>query len=477
MFLPLVVGCALFMENLDATIITTALPAMAATFRVNPLSLSLGITAYIVGLAAFIPISGWISDRFGARPVFVAAIAIFTVGSAICGFSESAEEFIAARILQSVGGAMMVPVGRLLLFRTLEKPALLHAMTYVTLLATLGTMVGPPVGGFITTFLSWRWIFFLNLPFGIVGIAMVARLTRGPSPGAVGPLDWIGFILIGSSVGALMYGLDLAGRRPQEALSIAGVLAASSIAGALGVAHARRYHHGMLDLRLFRIPTFSIVTFGGLLFRVGMGTLPFLLPLTFQLCFGMSPFDSGLMILASSAGTLAMKVAAPLILRRFGFKTTLVVNAVVSSFLLLSCVLIAPETPTVIIFLILLAVGFFRSLQFTSLTILAFADIPDSQMSSASSITSTQQQLCQGLGVAFGAILLHVSLAHRAAGDALIPMDFQFAFGASGLLSLLSLPFFRRLSSQTAIEISGHAPKSDTRLAPCVAVEGDRQTH
>jgi EmrB/QacA subfamily drug resistance transporter len=468
----LIIACAMFMENLDGTVITTALPAMAKSFGTNPVRLSLGITSYMLSLAVFIPISGWIADRHGARTIFSAAIGVFTLGSILCGLCQTVPEFVGARVLQGIGGAMMVPVGRLVLLRSCAKSELVRAMSYLMVPAMIGPVVGPPLGGFITTFASWHWIFFLNVPIGVLGIFLVQRYIENYREEQQAPLDWRGFVLTGLALACLMYGLELVGRVESNPLQTVGFLVAGVAIGVLAVRHALTHEKPLVDLALLRIPTFAATVFGGSLFRIGVGAIPFLVPLMLQEAFGMSAFNSGLLTFAAAAGSMTMKLSGGPILKRFGFRTVLVVNGAISAVFMMTCALFTPATPTVTIFVLLLAGGFFRSLEFTSLNTLAFADVSKPKMSAATSLSSMVQQVSLGTGVALGAILLHISLSWRhAAHGPLATGDFQVAFVAIGLISIAAVALFLRLAVDAGCEVSGHRPRG---IAPApVPAAGD----
>ncbi|HYL57375.1 MAG TPA: DHA2 family efflux MFS transporter permease subunit, partial [Candidatus Acidoferrales bacterium] len=410
---PVIVGCALFMQTLDSTVIATALPAMARSLGEDPVRLNLAITSYLLSLAVFVPLSGWMADRYGARTVFRAAIVIFTIGSVLCGVSNSLAQLVAARILQGFGGAMMVPVGRLIVLKTIAKSELVTAMSYLTVPAVLGPVVGPPVGGFIVTYYSWRWIFFINVPMGFAGIALVTAFIENIREEETPPLDWRGFVLTGLGLAGLVFGFESIGRGVVPPAIIAGVMAAGAMCIAAYVLHERRTPYPIIDLDLLRVPTFAAATVGGGLFRMGIGALPFLLAMLLQVVFGLSPFASGMLTFTSAAGALFMKMSAPPIIRRFGFRTTLIGNGVLSSLILMSYALFRPSTPHAVIVLTLLTGGFFRSLQFTALGTLAYADLAPTQMSGASSLASMAQQLFLSLGVAAAALLLHVSMGMR----------------------------------------------------------------
>jgi EmrB/QacA subfamily drug resistance transporter len=469
MVVPLIVACALFMENLDGTVITTALPAMAESFGTSPIHLSLGITVYMFSLGIFIPISGWVADRFGARTVFRAAIGVFTLGSILCGLTNGIVELALARIVQGIGGAMMVPVGRLVLLRSVEKTDLVRAMAYLTVPALVGPVLGPPVGGFITTFLSWRWIFFLNVPIGLLGMVLVTFLLEDQRADRRAPFDWLGFFLTGVALSAIMYDSDLVARPDVSGWVLWGLLALGLAVGLWAVLYERRQADPLVDLSLLRIPTFEACIWGGSIFRVAAGALPFLLPLLLQVGFGMSAFASGLLTCGSALGSFLMKLTTGPILRRFGFRRVLIGNTIISAGSLLVCAFFSVSTPVVLVFLLLLGGGFFRSLQYTCLNTLAYADIEPDKMSAATSFSSMMQQLSNGMGVAVGAILLHTMLSLRGASPAELGVgDVHMAFVAVTILCLLCLPFFLRLLPRAGAVVSGHgrALAAGTELEP-----------
>ena len=452
---PLIVACALFMENLDSTVIATALPQIAASLGEDPLRLNLAITSYLLSLAVFIPLSGWVADRYGARRVFRAAIVIFTLGSACCGLSNSLPELVAARILQGVGGAMMVPVGRLVMLRTVPKSELVRAMSYLTVPALVGPVLGPPLGGFIVTYSSWRWIFFINLPIGLLGIVLATLFIEDVREADMWPLDIRGFLLAALGLSGLMFGFETAGRGVLSPTLVAMLLAIGALGLALYALHARVSAAPIIDLRLLSIPTFAGAIIGGSIFRIGVGALPFLLPLMLQLGFGLSPFASGLLTFASAAGALTMKLTAAPIIRALGFRHVLIGNAVVSSLFLASYGLFSPATPHWLIIALLLSGGFFRSLQFTSINTLSFADVPPAMMSRATSFASMVQQLSMSIGVGTGALLLHVTLSLHG-HSTLAAGDFTPAFAAVAAISLASIALFLPLSREAGAEVSGH---------------------
>jgi MFS family permease len=356
---------------------------------------------------------------------------------------------------QGLGGAMMVPVGRLLVLRAVSKPDLVDAMSYLTVPAVFGPVVGPPVGGFIVTYASWRWIFLMNVPIGVLGVVLVTVYISDIREEAVFPLDLQGFLLTGLGLAGLMFGIETIGRGMVPASIVMGAMAAGGICAGLFIVHSRRIPNPIVDLGLMRIPTFSAATVSGSLGRMGIGALPFLLAMLLQLVFGLTPFGSGMITFASAAGALMMKPTAAPIIRRWGFRRVLVGNGVISSVILMAYALFRPSTPYVVIILTLLIGGFFRSLQFTSLGTLTYADVPPPMMSSASTLASMVQQLSLSLGVSVAAMLLHLSL-HLRGAHTLATRDFVSAFIVTGLLSLLSALLFLRLSSDAGWELSGH---------------------
>lgn len=464
MLIPLIVACALFMENLDSSVVSTSLPAIARDLAVDPIALKLAFTSYLISIAVFTPVSGWFADRFGARTVFRTAIAVFVLGSILCGLSSSLEGFVAARIVQGAGGAMMVPVGRLVLLRTIAKGEYLRALSWLTIPALIGPVMGPPVGGFITTWFDWRWIFWINVPIGILGMILVqiyiANVREEPRP-----LDVTGFLLSSIGLGGFVFGIAASGIGILPPAVIAGMTIVGAIALSGYVLHAARSPNPLIDLRLFRIRTFRTSITGGLLFRVGAGAIPFLLPLLLQVGFGLSAFESGLLTFAAAAGAMTMKFTAPRILRAYGFRRVLLVNTVLSTLFLVASVLFTPATPHVVIFTVLLIGGFFRSLQFTAINALGFSDLDSPRMSQATSLSSVMQQISISLGVAVAAGALEWTRGVRAEMT-LVPADFVPAFLLVGGISLLSLLVFARLAPDAGAEVSGHtAVQPSSRVA------------
>jgi EmrB/QacA subfamily drug resistance transporter len=454
--ITLVVAAALFMENLDGTVIATSLPAIAQDLSVDPIILKLAFTSYLVALAVFIPVSGWCADRFGALTVFRASIGVFIAASIGCAMAGDLPTLVAARFGQGVGGAMMVPVGRLIILRVVAKSEMLRAMAWLTVPALVAPVIGPPLGGFITTYFDWRWIFFINIPIGLLGIVLSSLYFENIREPERPPLDVAGFVLLGVGLAALMLGLATGGRHllPIE-LSVA-----CAVIGTLAIIayfrHARRTPHPLVRLDLLRIPTFRASVLGGSLFRIGVGAIPFLLPLMLQIGFGLNPLQSGLLTFVSAAGALFMKALAARILRTFGFRAVLTVNAFIAAAFIAASGLFTPGTPHWIIMMVLLVGGCFRSLQFTSLNAIAYADVSSRDMSHATSLTSVAQQLALSIGVALGAAVLEAVSGARG-GTELAAGDFWPAFLVVGAISSLSGFIFARLEPSAGAEMSGHA--------------------
>ncbi len=464
----LIVACALLMENIDGTVISTSLPAIAKDLHEDPISLKLALTSYLLALAVFIPASGWVADKFGTRIVFRAAIVVFTAGSILCGLSSSLGGFIAARVIQGTGGAMMVPVGRLLLLRSVERRDLVKAMAYLTIPALLGPMLGPPLGGFITTYFQWRYIFWINVPIGLLGVTLVTIFIENIKDADVHPLDVPGFLLSGVGLASLVFGLTILGR---GFIPTWGVLALMSF-GALVLCgyvwHARRIAHPIIDLGLLKVKTFRISVTAGSLFRIGIGAVPLLLPLMLQLGFGYSPLRSGLTTFVAAMGAMAMKATASPILDRFGFRRILIFNGIIGATFIGVNGLLSPDTPIAVLLGVLLVGGYFRSLQFTGINAIAYADITQERMSGAVSFASVAQQLALSIGVAVGAGVVQIAQAGRQ--GPLTLSDFHWAFAAVALISASSVIVFWRLPSDAGASLSSRLPADAARGAAARAV-------
>ena len=450
---PLIVACALFMEQLDSTVIATSLPAIAIDLHEDPISLKLALTSYLLSLAVFIPASGWFADRFGARTVFRAAIVVFTIGSLLCGMATSLPDFVIYRILQGMGGAMMVPVGRLVILRTVPKGDLVSALAWLTVPALLGPVLGPPLGGFITTYFDWRYIFFLNIPIGLLGVLLATRFIPDIREEDIAPFDLSGMMLSGVGLAGLVFGFALLGQQAVEPWIALVVIVIGAISMFFYVRHARHTDRPILDLGLLKIPTFFAGVVGASLFRIGIGALPFLLPLMLQLGFGMTPFASGLITFASAAGAMTMKLTAAPIIRAFGFRRVLVVNCLIASAFIAVAAFFRPEMPHLILIGALLFGGFFRSLQFTSTNALSYADISSEAMSRATSFASVAQQVAISTGVGVAALVLDGMRAWR--GDGTIQLeDFSVAFTVVALIAVCSVFFFVRLPDDAGAELA-----------------------
>ena len=451
----LIVASAMFMEQLDGTVLATALPTMARSFHVAPLHMNVALTSYLLTLAMFIPASGRIADRFGSRTVFRAAIGLFTLGSIACAQAPNLAFLVAARMLQGAGGAMMSPVGRLVLLRAVSKADLVRAMAWLMIPATIGPIVGPPVGGFLVTYLSWHWIFYINVPIGLAGVVLVTRYIEEMRETTRSPFDLRGLLLAGSALACLMFGLEMASRGVGSRWLTLTLVVAGAASAVLYARHAKRHPRPMLDFRLMRITTFRMSVLCGTLSRIAVGAMPFLLPMMLQLGFGMSAVRSGAITFVSSVGSLAMRVAAPGILRRLGFRTVLIWIGLLATLLLASTAAFRPSWPLAAIYAVLLANGFFQSLQFMAYNTIAYADVPRPEMSAATSFYATCQQMSLTLGIAISAAVLAGSMAmahhlHAALSD--FSVSFLFVSGISLFAPLLAT----RLDPAAGAELSGH---------------------
>jgi EmrB/QacA subfamily drug resistance transporter len=457
-FVTTLIAGAFFMEMLDGTIIATALPQMARSFHVGPVSLNMGMTAYMLTLAVFIPISGWVTDRFGSRSIFGTAIGVFTVASVFCGLSSTLTQFILMRILQGVGGAMMVPVGRLIVLRTAPREKLTQVLAYITWPGLSALVIGPPLGGFITTYASWHWIFFLNLPIGILALVLTLLWIENVRGEEVHPFDWLTFVLGGFASAGAVYAMEKLGSEGGHWQLPAAILALSLLSGTVAVLVARRHPaKSLIDFESMKLKTYSLSIYGASAFRIAVAVLPFLLPLMFQIAFGLSAFQSGLYLLPFFLGDLTMKALIIQTLRRFGFRRVLIVNGVITSASMALCATLSPSTPVILIVIILFFHGAFRSMEFTCLTTLAYSEVESSRMSHANSFLSTVMQLSSGLGVAVGAITLRL-VAHAHGHSAAVPQlhDFHMAILLMSVLSLGPVIDSLGLAQDAGADTSGH---------------------
>lgn len=452
--IALVVASALFMQQLDGTVLTIALPTMARDLGTSATSLSFALTSYLLALALFIPASGTLADRFGSRTVFCAAIVAFLLGSVACAQAGSLAALVAARFLQGIGGAMMVPVGRLVLLRSVSKDDMVQALSWLVMPALIGPIVGPPLGGLIVTWLDWRWIFYLNLPIGIAGAIGALLLVPEVRGNTQAQFDRRGFLLSGMALASLLFGFEMASR--PDGGKVAFVLVALGLAmGGAYLRYARTVADPILDLRLMRIPTFRLSVIGGSLTRITQGAQPFLLPLMFQLGFGLSAAKTGTITMVGAMGALAMKAIAPRVLRRWGFRNSLIVSGLASSAGYATCALFRPDWPIAAITLVLALSGFFTSFQFTGYNAIAYADVENDRMSATTSFYATFQQLTLSLGICTAAAILEVGTLLSGTEEPSL-QSFSLAFLVVAAISASAVICNRSLASDVGAEMSGH---------------------
>ena len=452
---PLIVAVALLMENLDASVLATSLPQIASDFGSDPIHLKLVLTTYLLALAVFIPASGWVADRVGAKVVFRWAIVVFAAGSIACGLSQGLIELVFARLLQGIGGAMMVPVGRLILLRAVPREGLVEALAWLTVPALIGPVLGPPLGGYITTYWDWRWIFWINIPLAVLGVVLVTLLIPNIREESVRPFDALGFLLIGPGLAAFLTGVTLAGLSLTTPLMVAVITGSGLALITAYVRHALRVPDPIIDLRLLALPTFRIAATGGLTFRISVGALPFLLPLMLQLGFGMTPFQSGSLTFVSGAGAMVMKFAAQPLLRRFGFRGVLMGNAVVASIFLAGPGAFTAATPIALMIAVLFVGGLSRSLQFTALNAIAYAEVRPDRLSQATSFSAVLQQLSGSIGITVAAMALELTGTLRGT-TATDPANFPVVFALITVLTLASALIFARLSKAAGSDMVRH---------------------
>ncbi|MBY8918321.1 DHA2 family efflux MFS transporter permease subunit [Nitratireductor sp. L1-7-SE] len=467
--LPLILAVALFMEQMDSTVIATSLPAIAADIGTSPVTLKLALTSYLVSLAIFIPISGFMADRFGAKRVFRIAIAVFVIGSIACAFSNSLGAFVLSRFLQGMGGAMMTPVGRLVLVRAVPREQLVKAMAWLTVPALIGPIAGPPLGGFVTTYFSWHWIFLINVPIGLLGIVVSGYVLPDFAREETGRLDLSGFLLCSIGASGLVFGLSVISLPALPPVIGLVTVVIGVMAAALYVRHALRTPRPILNLSLFANRTFRAAIIGGSLFRIGVGAVPFLLPLMFQVVFGLTPFQSGLLTFASAFGAIAMKFIATTALRLGGFRVVLVTASVLGGASIAVNALFTPATPHWVIITVLVGSGLLRSLFFTSANALVFAELGDREASQASTISAAAQQVSIALGVAVGGGILEASAFIT--GTELGIDAFVNAFLIVAALSALAAVPFLTLPPEAGSRVSGHSRRRGRLTEPAPAGE------
>lgn len=452
--LPWLVAVAFFMESLDTTILNTAVPTIAAALNVAPLSMKAVLSSYTLSLAVFIPISGWMADRFGTRRVFGSAIGLFTLGSLLCGLSNNIHVLVADRVLQGCGGAMMVPVGRLTLVRTFAKSELIRAMSFVAIPGLIGPMLGPIAGGLIVGYFHWRVIFFLNLPIGIIGLCLVYLYLPDYREHS-NPLDFVGLILFGSGIALLSYVLEVFGEHTLSVTEIVSLLAISILLLVAYGVHASKIPFPLLSLTLFRIRTFRVAVNGSFFTRLGLGGIPFILPLLYQVGMGFTPIQSGLLIMPQAIAAMSLKMTMPRIIARVGYRGVLVSNTLILGVLICLFATIGVGTPLLYIIGIAFCYGFFSSLQYTSMNTLVYADVDMQQTSNASSIASTMQQMSMSFGVAIASLLTAVFIPDRfhTSSQEMIH-GIHYAFLVLGGITMLSTIVFRELKSTDGVSTS-----------------------
>ncbi|UYN99827.1 MAG: MFS transporter [Devosia sp.] len=451
---PLILAVALFMEQMDSTVIATSLPAIATDIGSDPIALKLALTAYFVALAIFIPISGWMADRFGAKNIFRLAIFVFMLGSLACSFAFSLETFVLSRFFQGIGSSMMTPVGRLLLVRSTPRNELVSAMAWLTIPALVAPVTGPLIGGFLTTYLSWHWIFWINIPIGIAGIILAGIYLDVPDERTPRPVDLVGFVIAAVAFSGLVFGLSVVSLPALPIIYGYLTLAVGATAALLYLLHARRTKYPLLDPKLFRHRLFRSSITGGSLFRVGVGAVPFLLPLMLQLGFGLNPFQSGAITFISAIGAIISKLFVERLFARFGFPRLLGFAATLGGLLIGAHGLFSTETPVPVIMLILLVGGVLRSMFFTGSNAIGYADISDEEASQATAIVAVAQQISVAFGVAVAGAVLEISSSMT--GGHLSLFNFQIAFFTVGGLSALAGLIYWFLPADAGSNVSGH---------------------
>ncbi|WP_417886041.1 DHA2 family efflux MFS transporter permease subunit [Zunongwangia sp.] len=449
----LIVGGAFLMENIDSTAITTALKQMSVDFEVDPITMSMGITSYVIMLAVFIPISGWIADRYGTKTVFSSAMAGFIISSVLCGLSQSLPFFIGARIFQGISGAMMVPVGRLAVLHNTEKKDLVTAIAYITWPGLAGPIIGPFLGGFFTTYLSWHWIFFVNVPIGILCILLALKYIPNKEIQSKRPLDWIGFLLSGTGLLVLMIGIELSTEKDADFLLSIMFIVGALIVLVISVWHSFKVKYPIINYSVLKIRTFRIPIMSGTVNKIMINSAPYLLPLFFQISFGLNAFDAGLLYMSSMVGNLVMKPATIWITRKYNFQKVLTINGFLLATAVFAQSFLDPKVPYGLIIALLFVSGLTRSMQFSSLNTLAYSDVDPEQMSNANTLYSTMQKLSIALGIALGAASLHVSTTYHGNGIKYQIEDFQLALTITAVVGYLAIIQYFNLKRDDGLSI------------------------
>lgn len=444
----LVVAIAFFMQNLDTTAVNTAIPAMARSFGTDVVHLSAGVTSYLIALAIFIPVSGWIADRFGTRKVFCIAVILFVIASILCGSSQNLTQFIIHRIFQGIAGAMMTPVGRLAVLKATPKEDLVTAMAYITWPALVAPILGPLVGGYLTTYVSWHWIFYLNAPIGLICVILAWRFIPDEKEEQIKRrFDFVGFILSGLALAGFMYGVELLSRKEVPYYVSAIIVLVGLGLLFFNIRYSRHISNPLIDYTIVKIPTYRVTIFTGSLSRMVIGVAPYLIPLMFQEGFGLSPFESGSLFLATMAGNLAMKPITVWVMHRFSFRYVLIANGLMIVLFTVLTAFLLPTTPTILIVVVMFLSGMFRSMQFSAITTLAFADIPQTRMTAANTLYSTIQQMSTGMGIAMGAVFLRfANMINGGNADGYSVPDFRLAFIFVAVLGFISLYGYTKLT-------------------------------
>ena len=457
MTIALVVAIAFFMQNLDTTAVNTAIPSMALSFKTSVLRLNLGITSYLIALSVFIPISGWIADKFGTRNVFCSAIVIFVISSALCGLATTLPQFVIFRVMQGIGGAMMTPVGRLAVLRTASKENLVEAMAYITWPALVAPIIGPMLGGYFATYYTWHWIFFINIPIGIICIFFSMKYIPNEKPDSdiKTRFDFVGFALSGIGLSTFMLAIEMLSNQKIPIYYTLGLAVFGSFLVFINVRYSRHISNPLINYSVLTIPTYRVTIYSGTIARMVIGVAPYLVPLMFQTGFGYTPFKSGLLFLATMAGNLIMKPITVWVMRKYCFKYVLIINGFLIVIFTVLTAFLGPNSPIPVIVAVMFFSGMFRSMQFSAITTLAFADVPQASITTANTLYSTVQQVSAGLGIAMGGVLLHLSNVIHGDSGIFTVADFRLAFFFVAILGIVSLFGFTRLSLTAGDAVRG----------------------